>query len=187
MKPVAGTGKSLNGWLIAAVLVLCCVSGLAAGVLTHALTGAAGAQVPGTATSGGSSPAATAAAAVTSSPTTSSSTTRTPVLATGFTFSVATAPAQAAPGQQFTVTVTVVSATDSPLAGIQCYMRAPSDGSPSLFQDMPSSQISDDNGQATWSLVVPQVSPRTYRIEVVAYGSSKYFYFGYAHLTVTGP
>lgn len=186
MKREAGTGKTLSGWAMALLLVLCCVSGLAAGVLTSSLTGTAGTRVLGATSPGRGSPAATDASTVTPSPTSSvSASTRTPVLATGFTVSVDVSPAQVAPGATFTVTATVLSATSTPIAGVQCYMRAPSDGSPSLYQDMPAPQFSDANGQATWTLVVPQVSPRTYRIEVIAYGSGKYFYFGYAHLTVT--
>lgn len=188
MRRDVGTGgnKTLKGWVVATVLVLCCMSGLATGVLARSLSG----QTPPSATSLTSSgaPHSTAPASrpthtpvVTSSPTT----TQAIVQATGFSFTVAASPAQVAPGQPFTVTVSVLSSSQSPLAGIQCFMRAPSDGSPSLFQDMPTPQVSNANGQAIWNLTAPQVTPGTYRIEVIAYGSHSFTYYAYAHLVVT--
>lgn len=184
VKRRARTGKTLNGWLVAAVLVLCCVSGLATGVLARTLSGRAAAQGPGSTMTSGGSPAATHVATMTPSPILTPTVTSATVQATGFTLTVATSPAQVTPGQAFTVTVTVLSAAKAPLAGVECYMRAPSDGSPSLFQDMPTPQISNADGQAIWNLQAPSASPGTYRIEVVAYGSAKYFFFSYAHLTL---
>ena len=188
MRREAGSGRTLNGWLVAAVLALCCVTGLATGVLARSLSNNPAVRPPGFTSggTGGATAATTAAAAASPSAALTPSATVVPVQATGFTFSVATSPAQVAPGQAFTVTVTVVSATKAPLAGIECFMRAPSNGSPSLFQDMPTPQVSNADGEAIWNLQAPAASPGTYRIEVVAYGSSKYFYFGYAHLTLTG-
>lgn len=187
MKRESKTGRTLNGWVVATLLVLCCVSGLATGVLARSLSGQAAAQAGTRSTVGGTSrPATTAAAGVTPSPTLSPTTTTAPVQATGFSFSVTTSPAQVAPGQAFTVTVTVLSSAKAPLAGIQCFMRAPSDGSPSLFQDMPTPQVSNADGQAIWRLQAPAVASGTYRVEVIAYGSNAYQYHAYAHLTVIG-
>lgn len=177
----------MKGWGIAVVLVLFCVSGLATGVLARSLSAPAAARTSAQSQTSRVAPAATlTTAAATPSPTTAPTATTAPVQATGFTFTMTTSPAQVAPGQDFTVTVTVLSAAKAPLAGIQCFMRAPSDGSPSLFQDMPTPQISNDQGEAVWNLQAPAVSPGTYRIEVIAYGSDSYQYFAYAHLTVTG-
>lgn len=188
MRRDAGTGRNrtLNGWIIAAVLVLCCVSGLATGVLAQSLS--AQSQAANTLTSLGGHHTRSTNAAPTKTPVVTPSATATyPVVqATGFSFTVVASPAQVAPGQPFTVTVSVLSSSQVPLAGIQCYMRAPSDGSPSLFQDMPTPQVSNANGQAIWNLTAPQVTPGTYRIEVIAYGSRSYTYYAYAHLSVTG-
>lgn len=188
MRRDTGIGRTriLKGWTIAALLVLCCVSGLATGVLARSLSGQPQAAITRF-TPPGSHPAATSGSAAASpSPTASPTATQTIVQATGFSFTVAPFPTQVAPGQQFTVTVTVLSASQAPLPGIQCFMRAPSDGSPSLFQDMPTPQVSNATGQAAWNLTAPSVSPGTYRIEVIAYGSHSYEYHAYAHLIVTG-
>lgn len=187
MRRDAGTSKTrtLKGWIIAIVLVLCCVSGLATGVLAQSLSGQTQAAITTLTPPGGHPAATTAPAQAAPSPTPSPTVPQTIVQATGFSFSVAASPAQVAPGQQFTVTVTVLSAANAPLPGIQCFWRAPSDGSPSLFQDMPTPQVSNANGQAIWNLTAPAVSPGTYRIEVIAYGSHSYEYHAYAHLVVT--
>lgn len=65
-------------------------------------------------------------------------------------------------------------------------MRAPTKAHTPLFQDWPPPKITDANGQATWNLIAPQISPGLYGVEVVAYGTNSYNYYVDALMTVSG-
>jgi hypothetical protein len=166
----------------ALVLVLCAATGLGAGAYTRGVLGRSGsigsltpsvAASPSTGTQPSKAPTATV--------TTASSV---PV-ESGFTLSIVITPAQVSPGQQLTVVVTAIDRLGvAPVRGLQCFLQAPPRRLPLLSQ-WPGPGVSNEQGQATWSLVAPQVAPGNYGVEVIAYGPNRYFFRADALVTVT--
>ena len=151
------------------------MSGLAAGAATRLVTGDPLGRT--------SLPVATVTvAATTKTPTDVPNPAPTSILATatatptvlppaGFSLRAVVTPNILKPGAAFSVTTSVVGPDGvTPLAGIQCVMRAPTDGAAPLFQQWPTPQITDSAGKALWRLTAPSVAPGKYEIEVFAAG-----------------
>ncbi len=154
--------------LILTFLALVALIGLMLGILTHAMVSRTGrlAQTPAT-TSVRVSHAPTATATSrggTTTPTTSTST------FTGhFGLTLSVSPRSVKAGQQITVTVHAYTAdTHAAISGLQCILRAPIDGSPSLLTSYPAAQTTDNTGAATWIVTVPSQAAGTYEIETYA-------------------
>jgi len=176
---------------ISIILVLLSASGMLAGVTAHHLQ-----ATPATTPTTGPIAQATIATQPTATPVATAlptatvpSTSVTPTAGANaqFTFSVSAAPKTVAPGQAITITVSVMQkGTQTPQAGVQCFLRQATSGGQSLFQQFPPAATSGANGQAVWNLTVPAQPPGTYRIEVVAYGAHSYSYYSFTDVTVTG-
>jgi hypothetical protein len=182
--------QTVGPWPVAAMvglLLLCSVSGLAAGVYARSTRSALGGSMLGSLFSPGTTagPGGTASGTPTPSPT--PTVPAVPATVTGFQIVVA-APASIAAGQQFTVTATATlpgTHGGTPVPNLECFMRAPTPQRTPLLQEWPAPTYTDASGRATWTLIAPQVAPGSYGIEVVAYGTGKYFYYGDAYITVT--
>lgn len=171
--------------LIAVVLVACSISGLAAGVYARHLGDS---LVAGTGTATVSSHSPPSAPTATPAPAVTATTTIQPAENVLFILSASASPRTLASGQNFTITVAAVTRDSGqvPVAGLQCFMRAPTDGRAPLFQDWPTPVTTGADGQATWNLTTPQVSPGTYGVEVVAYGPNSYSYHFDTFVTISG-
>lgn len=171
--------------LIAVVLVACSTSGLAAGVFARHL-GDSLAGATGTASVSSRTPPS--ASTATPVPEATATVTIQPAENVLFTLSASVSPGTLSSGQHFIVAVTAVTrdSRKAPVAGLQCFMRAPTDGRAPLFQDWPTPVITGTDGQATWNLTAPQVAPGTYGVEVVAYGPNSYSYYADTFVTISG-
>ena len=176
---------------VGVILVLLSASGLMAGMVTHRIQNAASptASPVAQATSPtGPQSTATPAATTGAKPTaTTSSVTQSPATSnhSQFTLGVTASPKNISPGQSLTITVTVVQkGSQTPMAGVQCFLRPPTGGGQSLLTQFPPAAVSGENGQATWQVTVPAQAPGTYRIEAVAYGQHSYSYFSYTDVVV---
>lgn len=162
--------------LILVLMALVAILGLLTGFLTHLLVSraAVSAQAHPTSTE---SPGETAANTSTPVPVTGVTGTETTGTATGqFVLSISISPKTMTPGQQVTVTVRAFTPdTHTPVSGLSCVLRAPTDGSPALFSSWPSAQTTDDSGAATWTLTAPQKAAGTYEVEAFA-RSTKWSY-----------
>lgn len=175
---------------VSVILVLLSASGMLAGLTVHSLQ--SGAQVSI------STPSPVAQATIPTQPTatpaatvlpTATSSAETPPAANSsqFTLSVSASPKTVAPGQSISITVSVVvKGTQTPLAGVQCFLRPPTSGGQSLFAQFPPAATSNESGQASWQLTVPAQPPGLYRVEAVAYGPHSYSYYSFTDVTVTG-
>jgi hypothetical protein len=173
--------------LVAVVLVACSISGLAAGVFAGHL-GDLRAAASHNAPAPASSHTPPAAATATPVPEATATATPRPAGNVAFVLSVSSSPQVLPAGQSFTVTVTALTPQGgAAIGGLQCFMRAPSDGRTPLFQEWPPSQVTGSNGQATWrNLTAPQVAPGTYGLEVVAYGANSYYRYADTFVTISG-
>jgi hypothetical protein len=170
---------------------MCIVTGLIAGAGTRQLV--AGLVLRGAGTpagigesSGTSSPGNPGT--VTGRPDPSPSTTDTPTSAPGelgaFTLQVQVLPASVSAGQHFTVTATVLAKDHiTPLEGVSCTIGAA--GNAKLLTVWPAAVVSDARGMAAWTLAAPNVTPGTYDMEVKGTGSSGYWYYTYASITIS--
>jgi hypothetical protein len=169
--------------MLAAAAVLCAVTGIAAGLLTHGVVDALTRP----------SAAATATRTSTSAPsqTANAPTATVPPVGTvipdpGFTLSAVASPNTVAAGQHVTVTATIVAADGiTPLAGVQIMLQAPEQDLPGLLSQWPDPVISDAQGHATWELTVPAVAAGAYGVEVKAFGTHKTSYHFITRITVT--
>lgn len=157
---------SSNG-LILVFLALVALIGLLLGILAHAIVsrGAQTAQTKVTATAGPhASATATANESAAATPTIPASS------FTGrFNLSVSVSPKTVHAGQQITVTVHAYTAdTHADISGLQCMLRAPIDGSPSLLTSYPAAQTTDDTGATSWIVTAPSQATGTYEIEAFA-------------------
>jgi len=170
------------------MLVAFALSGFGAGLVTRAVAGDALSDAGGLPTftshtltqtpTSISSPAA---------PTTTPSPIPTVIARSGFTLQAVSSAKSLSPGQQFTVVVTALAVDHvTPVAGLPCYMRARTDGTPPLFQQWPGPQVTDNDGRATWTLTAPQNTPGAYGFEVVAYGEHSWSYRYEVTVTLTG-
>lgn len=174
--------------IIALLLIAFAISGFGAGLVTRTVAGDVltpiGSSAP-TSTTQGRAPAATSTHAP-STPTTTPTVIPTAVAQSGFTLHASVSTKNVAPGQQFTVVATALASDNiTPVAGLACYMRARTDGTPPLFQQWPGPQITDTDGHATWTLTAPQNTPGTYGFEVVAYGAHSWSYRYDVSVTIT--
>jgi hypothetical protein len=157
---------------VALLLTAFSLSGLACGLLTHAVAGnlLASAGLP-TATTGHATPAPT------HTPTTAPSTATavgTLVPPPGFRLHAYASPTSVRPGEQLQIVATVVGPDGfSPLAGVQCILQAPPQPASPLLMTWPPPVITNSAGQAIWTLTAPSVSPGVYGVEVIAYGRNK--------------
>lgn len=176
MKRKAQTTNLPSAVLIAVVLVACSLSGLAAGVFARQLgnpRAATSHNTPASASSHTPLPTTTA----TPVPEATATIMAQPAGSVAFSLSASSSPRVLPAGQSFTVTVTALALQGgAALSGLQCFMRAPTDGRTPLFQEWPPAQVTGPNGQATWNLTAPQVAPGLYGLEVVAYGANSYSY-----------
>lgn len=193
MKARSVARTPLGVTLLVIVLIASSALGLLAGTLTHTLTSTA--QTPpttGVNPGGPRQPGATTTATpgttgTTASPTTAAATATTAPIITAFTLSIHAEPSQGAPGQSITILVAAQSKdTGEPLAGLTCFLRGPSQGGEPLLQDWPTPVATDTNGQASWTVVIPQEAPGAYRVETVAQLKNNYTYYAYTTVTVTG-
>lgn len=185
MKHASQRNGPLSAILIAIILVACSMSGLAAGVYARHLGDTISTSTSKPPVS--SNLTATARATATLSPPPTATITPQPANTTGFVLSASASPTTLSPGQSFSVTVTAVTGQGgAPIAGLQCFMRAPTKAHTPLFQSWPPPKITDATGQATWDLTTPQVSPGLYGVEVVAYGTNSYNYYVDALMTISG-
>lgn len=152
--------------LILIFLALVALIGLLLGILTHALVSRAD-QTTFTPTTTSVSARSTVTATPTggtSTPTTSSS-----AFTGRFDLTISVSPKTVKSGQQVTVTVHAYTAdTHAPISGLQCVLRAPIDGSPSLLTTYPAAQTTDDTGAASWIVTAPSQAAGTYEIETYA-------------------
>jgi hypothetical protein len=166
--------------IFAVILAVCSASGLAAGTFARGHVG----DTPDTTTgpNGYTQPTPSAAPAT---PTPTDTPAATVVPTSAFQVGTSIAPSHIVAGGTLTVVAHVASKKGHmPLANVQCFMRAPHDGSAPLFSLWPAAAITNENGDAMWQLVAPQVAPGTYGVEVVAYGASGYYYYGDAQVTI---
>jgi hypothetical protein len=99
---------------------------------------------------------------------------------TGFSIQAQVSPNPVAPGQQFTITATVIAKDGvTPLGGVSCTIGG------SLLPQWPAGKVSNANGKATWSLRAPSVSKGAYTVKVSATGYKGYFYFTLVSVTIT--
>lgn len=155
--------------LIITLLALVALLGLLSGFLTHTLVSRSQvrAQVsPSAAPHGQTTPTNTSA------PVPSSEATGTAPASTvsgQFQLSVSVTPKTMKPGQQITITVHAFTPdTHTPIVGLPCTLRAPTDGSPALFSSWPPATATDATGAATWTLTAPQKPAGTYEVEAFA-------------------
>ncbi len=157
--------------------------GLLAGVLTHTLTSRQSSEglAQGPVISG-SPPALSATTTPTQADAAATSPTNNPQ--SGFTLAITLSQRTVTAGG--TLTVTVVATTNgSPVSGLSCALRAPTDGPPGLLDAWPAPATTDANGQATWTITVPSVAPGTYGVEVDAVGAHRYEFHRYASIQVS--
>lgn len=159
--------------LIIILLALVALLGLLSGFLTRTLVtrSQASAQVsPSAAPHAQTTPTNTSAAI----PSTSATGTVTASTVTGqFQLSVSVTPKKVTPGQQMTITVHAFTPdTHTPIVGLPCILRAPTDGGPALFSTWPPAQTTDATGAATWSLTAPEQPAGTYEVEAYAKASA---------------
>jgi len=165
----------------ALVLVLCAATGLGAGAYSRGVLGRSGSLgllTPSVA----ASPSKRAQA--TTAPTTTATTASSVPVESGFTLATVATPAQVSPGEQLTATVTAIDRFGvAPVRGLQCFLQAPPNRRP-LLAHWPPPAVTNEQGQATWNLVVPAGSSGQYGIEVIAYGPNQYYYRADAFVTV---
>jgi hypothetical protein len=168
--------------VLAAAVVLCAVTGIAAGLLTHGVVDAlTRSSAAATATRTATSPAQTAHA-----PTATVPPAATVIPDPGFTLSADPSPKTAAPGQHVTVSASIVAVDGvTPLAGVQITLQAPENDVPGLLSQWPDPAVSDAQGHVMWELTVPAVAAGTYGVEVKAVGTHKYSYHRITYITVT--
>lgn len=189
MKARSVARTPLGVTLLIVVLAASSALGLLAGTLTHTLTTAT--RTPpatGVNPGGPRQPGATATATVggSASPTSAAATATTTPITTAFTLSIHAEPSQGAPGQSITIFVTAQSKdTGAPLAGLTCFLRGPTQGGQPLLQDWPTPVATNANGQAIWTVVIPQEAPGAYRVETVAQLKNNYSYYAFTTVTVT--
>ena len=182
MRNTLGIQHPLRALLAAVALVVCVGSGLAAGTFSRGLVTRLGGSVATQTTTQVSHGATQATGSSTPSPTPLPA----QLAASGFTLTTTAAPNHVAAGQQFTVIATVVAGDGvTPVPGLTCTMRAPSEGARPLFQQWPAPQVTDAKGVATWTLTAPQVQPGQYAVDVIAYGQHGYWYNWHAAVTIT--
>ena len=188
-RPASHTSPSILA--VSIILVLLSASGMLAGITAHRLQASPSATPTPIATTLAQAtipvqPKSTPTATALPTATTSSAETATAAPNAQFTFSVSAAPKTVAPGQAITITVAVVQkGTQTPLAGVQCFLRQTTTGGQSLFMQFPPAATSNANGQAIWNLTVPAQPPGTYRVEAVAYGAHSYSYYSFTDVIVT--
>ena len=173
--------------VVAVVLLICALVGLLAGFGTRQLvTRLTNAADLG---QGGLSPSGTASAVVPTSSATqlpSPTTAAIPGEYTGFKIQAQVTPASVAPGQQFTITATVIAKDGvTPLGGVLCSLGAAGGGGEPLFTQWPAGIVSNSNGEAVWTLQAPSVASGTYTIKVTATGT-KWFYYALISVTISG-
>ncbi|HZC05865.1 MAG TPA: hypothetical protein VE338_09500 [Ktedonobacterales bacterium] len=155
------------------LLALVALLGLLMGFLTHTLLsrGAITARINPTSTT---LPHATSSQKNTPVPSAGATATATTRSVTGqFQLSVTVAPKTMTAGQQITITVQAFTPdTHTPVAGVTCQLRAPTDRSPGLFSSWPAPQTTDSSGSVTWTLTAPQESPGSYTVEAFGKSSS---------------
>ena len=174
--------------VVALILVVCTATGLVAGVRTRQIiNGLAQSStfIPGGQGGSGTGTASTNGIVPTSSPKGNVLPTATPASGTGFTgftLLVRVSPTVVAPGEQFTVIVTVIAKDRvTPLGGVLCTLG----GSTSLFAKWPAAVLSTVKGRAMWTLQAPNVPVGTYKLEVSANGTRGYFYYTVAFLQIS--
>jgi hypothetical protein len=169
--------------VVALVLAVCAISGLAVGGLARGFGGAGkGAKTSThTATSGGGATGNTPSSA------TATATQGATVVPSGpFTLTMVVTPHGAAPGEQLVVAVTARSTTgNTPLAGLRCVLRAPSDGADPLLSEWPAPAVTNSEGVATWTVVAPNAAGR-YELEAYAQGQHGAYYKYDVSVVVSG-
>ncbi|HEY7974662.1 MAG TPA: hypothetical protein VID72_04915 [Ktedonobacterales bacterium] len=159
--------------LIVILLALVALVGLLSGFLTHTLVsrGAAAAGVSPTSTT-----LAHATSSNTSTPVPSAGATGTvtaSAVSGQFQLSVSVTPKKLKPGQQLTITVHAFTPdTHTPITGLPCTLRAPTDGSAGLFSTWPDTQTTNADGAASWTLTAPHEPAGTYEVEAYAKASA---------------
>ncbi len=159
--------------LIITLLALVALLGLLSGFLTHTLVSrsrasaqASPSATPRTQTSPTNTSAAVPSAVATDTVPASSVTGQ-------FQLSVSVTPKKMKPGQQITIVVRAFTPdAHTPIVGLPCVLRAPSDGSPALFSSWPPATPTDATGAATWTLTAPQQPAGTYEVEAYAKASA---------------
>jgi len=156
--------------LIITLLALVALIGLLTGILTRTLisrrtqvgrvTVTASAGAPTTITATPPSPSATVPATTTATAAT---------ITSHFQLSVTVSPKTVTAGQQVMITVEAFNPdTHAPIAGLPCVLRAPIDGSPSLFNEWPAGQATNANGAVSWTLTAPTKAAGLYEVEAYA-------------------
>ena len=151
---------------VAIVLVLCAISGLAAGGIARGLSPTGRAITPTHTPTKSAAPSS----ATTGAPQ-ATNTVPPPTLPNSpFTLTLAVTPRTASPGQALLVTVTARNDADGvPVRGLSCSLREPRDGAQPLTQTWPAPAITGSDGTATWQLSAP-AAPGHYELEVYAQG-----------------
>jgi hypothetical protein len=175
--------------VVAAVLLICTLVGLLAGVGTRQvvtrLTNATHLGQDGLGPHGTTSAVTpTSTAGPLRSPT---ATAANPGEFSHFTVQAQVSPSSVAPGQQFTITATVIARDGvTPLGGVLCSIGAPGDGNQSLFPQWPAGIVSNTHGEATWTLQAPNVPKGTYYVKVSATAANGNFYFADVSVIISG-
>lgn len=177
-------GKRLSLFASAIILLICSAAGMLTGAATQALShrqgvdGSPGGLVVSGTPPGQSLPSQTPTLVATATSTASSP-------ATGFSLSIALSSRTPSAGETFTVTVTATTANGTPVSGLSCILRAPTDGPPGLFATWPAPVTTDASGHAVWTLTTPTVAPGLYGIEVDAVGAHHYEFHRYVTLQIS--
>ncbi len=162
--------------LILVLLGLVAVLGLLTGLLTHTLLnrGASTVRLSPTSTA---LPHATTSKSSTPIPGSQATATGATHDTSGqFQLSITVTPRTMSPGQQITITVQAFTQdTHTPVAGVSCLLRNPTNGSAGLFTTWPAAQATGSDGSVTWTLTAPNNPPGTYTVE--AYGSTSGYHF----------
>lgn len=161
--------------LIIVFLALVALIGLLTGLLARTLVShqSPTAQVTATPLTGAAKHAPTASTSAGSSSTPATATGTTAPVNGHFRLNVEVTPKTVTPGQQVTITVSAFNPdTRAPIAGLQCTLRAPTNGSQPLLTSWPAPQTTDASGATTWTVVAPSVPAGTYEVEAFAQTSS---------------
>jgi hypothetical protein len=102
------------------------------------------------------------------SPTDTQQPTEAPALA-HFALKLTATPSSGHVGDTIVISVLATDdATGTPIPGLTCRLRAPSNGDPGLMTDWPTPTATNTDGIATWTVKIPQNAPGRYEIEAFA-------------------
>ncbi|HEX6123123.1 MAG TPA: hypothetical protein VFY89_08180 [Ktedonobacterales bacterium] len=164
-----------------ALLVACSASGLVAGGVVSTMTGNGAARSHAQPTTSAAPGTPTLRGTAAPSPTVVPSR----AITQAFRLDLSAKPNPIQPGQPLDITIQASdNFTHAPIAGLACSLENPEDGGPPLLTAWPAPAVTDVDGQALWSLTLPQTSPGIYEIGFTASGAHGYRYHGQVSISV---